>query len=47
VTSSFRELVMWWIEALDAGRFRYDPARAVWTGDHAATPPERRRYGIA
>jgi len=47
VTPSLRTVVTWWIEALDSGSFRYDQDRNVWTGDPDATPPERRRYGIA
>jgi len=45
--SSLGEVVRWWIEALDSGRFRYDAARNAWWADRADTPLTRERSEIA
>jgi cell wall assembly regulator SMI1 len=45
-TSSFGQMVTWWIEALDNGAWRYDPEAGRWRYDWQLVDRERQLSGL-
>jgi cell wall assembly regulator SMI1 len=43
---SFGQMVRWWIEALEAGAWIYEPERQWWERREELVPPERERAGL-
>lgn len=43
---SFGEMVIWWIEALENGAWRYEAQAGRWERDDRLLPPERLRSGL-
>jgi hypothetical protein len=46
VCHSLGEMVRWWIEALEAGAWRYDGKHNHWERTYELIPPERDRSGL-
>jgi hypothetical protein len=40
-TGSMGQMIEWWMDAIESGIWRYDPAATLWTRDYRAVPPEK------
>jgi cell wall assembly regulator SMI1 len=46
VARSFGEMVRWWIQALEAGAWRFDEEDGRWVRTYELIPPERDQTGL-